>query len=304
MQNMNNVDLNPVSTATSDPSRKQEVRIREGHSPWRLSTRTGADGNSAGSAPSRTGCVRHQGRKLSVVMGKDGGEGGAKEHGATTPAAPSEGKEQEARTQAAPSDDESSAGLIPSRMGTRKGSAHHHGRKLSVDAGKDGGEEGAKEHGATTQADAATPAAPSDDESSAGLIPSRMGTRKGSAHHQGRKFSVDAEKDGDEGGEAYSEEGNSAAPIRSDKSPPVETYGDERGEARIESSSKDDNNKDISRDLESQRADHKSTSQSQSQSQSDQYPKIKYSRMNIHIAHAAHQRINIFTADLTTHKSR
>merc|ERR1712185_62421 len=98
--------------------------------------------------------------------------------------------------------------------------------------GKDGGEGGAKEHGATT------PAAPSDDESSVGLIPSRMGTRKGSAHHQGRKFSVDAEKDGDEGGEAYSEEGYSAAPIRSDKSPPVETYGDERGEARIGSSSK------------------------------------------------------------------
>ena len=238
---MNNADLTPVTTATSDPSRKQEVRIREGHRPWRLSTRTGADGNSAGSAPSRTGCVRHQGRKLSVVMGKDGGEGGAKEHGATTPAAPSEGKEQEARTQAAPS----------------------------------------------------------DDESSVGLIPSRMGTRKGSAHHQGRKFSVDAEKDGDEGGEAYSEEGNSAAPIRSDKSPPVETYGDERGEARIEASFKDDNNKDISRDLESQRADHKSTSQSQSQSQSDQYPKIKYSLMNIHIAHAAHQRINISAADLT-----
>ena len=237
-------------------------------------------------------------------MRKDGGEGGAKEHGATTPAAPSEGKEQEARTQAATSDDDSSAGSIPSRMGTRKGSVHHHGRKLSVDAGKDGGEEGAKEHGATTQADAATPAAPSDDESSAGLIPSRMGTRKGSAHHHGCKLYVDAGKDGDEGGEAYSEEGNSAAPIRSDKSPPVETYGDERGEARIESSSKDDNNKDISRDLNSQRADHKSTSQSQSQSQSDQYPKIKYSRMNIHIAHAAHQRINIFTADLTTHKSR
>ena len=189
-------------------------------------------------------------------------------------------------------------------MGTRKGSVQHHGRKLSVDAEKDGGGEGAKEHGATTQADAATAAAPSDDDSSAGSLPSRMGTRKGSVQHHGRKLSVDAEKDGDEGGEAYSEEGNSAAPIRSDKSPPVETYGDERGEARIESSSKDDNNKDISRDLNSQRADHKSTSQSQSQSQSDQYPKIKYSRMNIHIAHAAHQRINIFTADLTTHKSR
>ena len=57
-----------------------------------------------------------------------------------------------------------------------------------------------------------------------------MGTRKGSVHHHGRKLSVDAGKDGGEGGEAYSEEGYSAAPIRSDKSPPVETYGDERGE--------------------------------------------------------------------------